>query len=174
MARNRSTTSVVSDAGPIIHLHELGCLGLMADFKRAVMPDIVREEILKHRNIAFKDDKVNWMESSSTFFLQEPLRTMCRIFSLDAGEVAALEFLSREPNLIFLTDDAAARLVATKLGIRVHGTIGLLVRAIRRDLMQPDEVINTLNRLPHTSTLHIKTSVLEAAISRVKNHFAHS
>jgi len=118
MARNRSTTSVVTDAGPIIHLDELGYLRLMADFERVVIPDVVSGEVLKHRDIAFKDDDdVNWMESSSTFFLQEPLGTMCRIFSLDAGEVAALEVLNREPNLIFLTDDAAARLVATKLGI---------------------------------------------------------
>ena len=174
MAKNRSTTSVVSDAGPIIHLDELGCLRLMADFERVVIPDVVRGEVLKHRDIAFKGDDVNWMESSSAFFLQEPLGTMCRIFSLDAGEVAALEILNREPNLIFLTDDAAARLVATKLGIRVHGTIGLLVRAIRRDLMQSDEVIDTLNSLPHRSTLHIKASVLEAAISRVSEYFPHS
>ena len=57
------------------------------------------------------------------------------MFSLDAGEVAALKILSKEPDLIFLTDDAAARLVATRLGFRVHGTIGVLIRAIRKNLM---------------------------------------
>ena len=171
MARNRANSSVVCDAGPIIHLDELGCLPLMRDFERVVIPDLVRREVLKHRNVLFEGGDVNWTGSSSGYLVQEPFRTMCRIFSLDAGEVAALEILSREPDLIFLTDDAAARLVATKLGLRVHGTIGVLVRAVRRGLMKPKEVIDTLNRLPQASTLHIKASVLEAVISSVREQF---
>jgi len=85
--------------------------------------------------------------------------------------VEALTILSNEPDLMFLTDDAAARLVATRLGFNVHGTIGVLIRAIRRDLMKPREVIDTLSRLPLESSLHIKTSLLDEVISRVRCEF---
>jgi len=171
MARIRQKISVVCDAGPIIHLHELGCLYLMRDFEKVLVPDAVRKEVLRHRSVRFENGDVNWIAISHRFPVEEPLLTMCRMFSLDAGEVAALKILSKEPDLIFLTDDAAARLVATRLGFRVHGTIGVLIRAIRRNLMKPEKVIDALNRLPMESSLHIKASLLRQIISRVRQEF---
>jgi len=65
------------------------------------VPDVVRKEVLTHRAVAFEDADVTWIEVSHQFPVEEPLRTICRIFSLDAGEVAALAVLSKEPGLIF-------------------------------------------------------------------------
>jgi predicted nucleic acid-binding protein len=93
------------------------------------------------------------------------------IFSLDAGEVAALAFMNKEPGLLFLTDDAAARLVATKLGYNVHGTIGILLRAIRRDLIKPKKVIDRIKLIPLQSSLYIKASLLQEVISQVEQEF---
>ena len=73
--------------------------------------------------------------------------TICNLFSLDAGEKESLSLLNNDPDAIFLTDDAAARIVAIKLGYRVHGTIGVLVRAIRRELLKPEEVADALQHL---------------------------
>jgi predicted nucleic acid-binding protein len=171
MGRNRSKTSVVCDAGPIIHLDELKCLHLMEDFERVFVPDVVRKEVLAYRNVKFKDSNVKWAEISYQFPVEAHLQAICKIFSLDAGEVAALAFMSKEPGLLFLTDDAAARLVATKLGYNVHGSIGVLVRAIRRDLMKPEEVIDRIKLIPLQSSLYIKASLLEEVISRVKQEF---
>ena len=33
-------TLVVCDAGPLIHLDQLDCLDLLADFSRVVVPDV--------------------------------------------------------------------------------------------------------------------------------------
>ena len=171
MARIKSKISVVCDAGPIIHLDELGCLHLMKDFDRILVPDGVRREVLKHRAIRFEDVGVKWEHISQKLVVEEPLGTMCRVFSLDAGEVEALAVLMKETGLTFLTDDAAARLVATRLGFRVHGTIGVLIRAIRRDLMNPKQVLDTLNRIPTESSLHIKLSLLKEVIASVQQEF---
>jgi predicted nucleic acid-binding protein len=92
---------------------------------------------------------------------------MCKIFSLDSGEVSALSILSRSPDAVFLTDDAAARLVATKSGYRVHGTIGILVRSIRRDMMKPEQVIDVLQSLSLKSTLYIGSSILDEVIDSI-------
>ena len=97
---SRSNSRVVCDAGPIIHLDELGCLNLMRDFKIVIVPDVVRKEVLKHRKIVFESSDINWTYSSSKYVLEEPYRTMCRVFALDAGEMAALEVLGRDPDLI--------------------------------------------------------------------------
>ena len=171
MVRNRSKTSVVCDAGPIIHLDELECLHLMEDFERVFVPDVVRKEVLAYRDVAFKDSNVKWTEISHQFPVEAHLQAIYKIFSLDAGEVAALAFMSKEPGLLFLTDDAAARLVATKLGYNVHGTIGVLLRAIRRDLMKPKKVIDRIKLIPLQSSLYIKASLLQEVISQVEQEF---
>lgn len=171
MARIRSKTIVVCDAGPIIHLDELECLYLMEDFEKLFVPAVVRTEVLTHRSVAFEDANVRWEGIPDQSPVEEHFRTVYKVFSLDAGEVAAISYMSKKPDLIFLTDDAAARLVATKLGYNVHGTIGVLIRAIRRDLMDAKEVIATLKCIPLKGTLHIKPSLLKEVISCVKQEF---
>ena len=36
-----SRVLVVCDAGPLIHLHELGCMDLLADFAAVLVPETV-------------------------------------------------------------------------------------------------------------------------------------
>lgn len=43
---------VVCDAGPLIHLDELNCPDLLADFSRVVVPDVVWREVELHRPTA--------------------------------------------------------------------------------------------------------------------------
>ena len=43
---------VVCDAGPLIHLDQLDCLDLLADFSRVVVPDVVWREVEVHRPAA--------------------------------------------------------------------------------------------------------------------------
>jgi acetylornithine deacetylase/succinyl-diaminopimelate desuccinylase-like protein len=55
---------------------------------------------------------------------------LAQTFSLGAGELESLCLMANVPQAILLTDDAAARLVAEKLGYEVHGTIGVVVRSL--------------------------------------------
>ncbi len=61
------------------------------------------------------------------------------------------------------------RLAAESLGFPVHGTIGVLVRAIRRGLRSRDAVLETLRRLPQTSSLHISRDLLATVIAKVES-----
>jgi predicted nucleic acid-binding protein len=55
------------------------------------------------------------------------------------------------------------------LGYRVHGSIGILIRAIRRGQRSKDEVITTLRELPVRSTLHIRPRLLQEIIENLEN-----
>ncbi len=44
---------VICDAGPLIHLDELGGLDLLADFKSIIVPDAVFSEVELHRPAVF-------------------------------------------------------------------------------------------------------------------------
>jgi predicted nucleic acid-binding protein len=49
MVANEARASVVCDAGPLIHLDEMGCLDLLADFEQVLAPDVVWDEVTRHR-----------------------------------------------------------------------------------------------------------------------------
>jgi predicted nucleic acid-binding protein len=99
------------------------------------------------------------------------LLTLCKIFLLDAGEIEALALMEKNPEAIFPTDDASARIVAEQMGFKVHGTIGILVRSIRRKQMQPEKVLQLLKGLPEKTTLYIKRSLLDEITLKIKKEF---
>lgn len=100
--------SIVCDAGPLIHLDEVGCLELLADFSPIWVPTVVWQEIERHRpqalhrsNLALQQVSVDDSELSAT------IRHLVDVFELDRGERAAISAMQRYPQAIFLTDDAA-------------------------------------------------------------------
>jgi predicted nucleic acid-binding protein len=171
MDKTKATITVVCDAGPIIHLDELGCLDLLSNFQEIFLSDTVWKEISQHRPSALKRTGLSLIRSRSVVPSNEPLLTMCRMFSLDVGEIEALALMEQMPQAMFLTDDAAARLVAEQMAFNVHGTIGILVRSIRRGQMSPKEVLDLLTELPLKTTLFIRHSLLQEILLRIKNEF---
>ena len=73
------------------------------------------------------------------------------------------------PDAILLTDDAAVRLAAKGLSYRVHGSVGILLRAIRRQQRTPQEVLSILRDLPSRSTLYIRPNLLQEIIAQVES-----
>ncbi len=58
--------------------------------------------------------------------------------------------------------------MAVSLGYQVHGSIGILVRAIRREQKTKDEVLTILRDIPARSTLFIRANLLSDIISQVE------
>ena len=73
------------------------------------------------------------------------------------------------PGSLLLTDDTAARLAANSLKLQAHGTLGILLRALRRGQRTRQEVLDTLRALPTASTLHLKRSLLDQVVRDVEN-----
>jgi predicted nucleic acid-binding protein len=158
---------VVCDAGPLIHLDELGCLDLLRDFPLVLVPEQVRREVERHRPSALEiglDLQVRPVSISTT----PALEALATALALDLGEQAALSFCMDRPDSLLLTDDSAARLASRALGVRAQGTIGILVRAIRREQRTRAEVVSLLRDLPARSTLHIRPSLLAEVIRDVE------
>lgn len=159
---------VVCDAGPLIHLDEVACLDLLLDFPVILVPEAVREEVELHRPEAILQSRVPLHFQAAGDLPTAPLRTLVRTLALDQGEQAALALALGRHGSLLLTDDSAARLAARALGIRVHGTIGILVRAIRRRQRSRSEILHVLRSLPEVSTLHIRRSLLDEVIRDVE------
>lgn len=159
---------VVCDAGPMIHLDEVGCLDLLSDFSEVLEPDAVWAEVQKHRPSALNHPTVTLRRVRPTAAEPPALEALALVLSLHTGEWEALRVaLEHRPGLL-LTDDTAARLAAGNLGIETHGTIGVLVRAIRRKQRSKSDILAILQSLPALSILHLKRSLLNAVIREVE------
>lgn len=167
----KSSSRVICDAGPIIHLDEINCLNLLNSFEEIILPLSVEREITVYRPSALTDSNLTVRRQAESLDIGGKLLVLSQIFSLDAGETEALILMESNPNAIFLTDDAAARLVAEQMRFKVHGTIGILIRSIRIGQKKPEEVLQILEDLPEKSSLYIKHSLLNEILQKVKQEF---
>jgi len=166
---SRSPAKAICDAGPLIHLDELGCLDLLSDFRTILVPEQVWQEVEHHRPGALEHPDVVMQRVSVDPSEHQGFQTLVRALALDLGEQAALSLMERYPKAILLTDDSAARLAAESLGYKAHGSIGILLRAIRRQQRTRREVLVVLQNLPAQSSLHIRLDLLQRIITRVEN-----
>jgi predicted nucleic acid-binding protein len=159
---------VVCDAGPPIHLNELGCLDLLADLEAVWLPRAVEIEVGRHQPEAL--DEIDYLVPEEPAQPDSLLKSLIQTLALDHGEQAALAHAAILSDVVFLTDDAAARLAAKTMGLRVHGSLGILLRAIRRRQRSRDEIVEILRSIPSRSTLYLRQSLLEEVIAKVVNH----
>lgn len=160
---------VVCDAGPLIHLDELDCLDLLGDFPEVLVPEAVWREVLKHRPPALEKKTVVLVRIAPSGGQTTPLlRGLFETMSLHRGEQEALALATKHEDALLLTDDTAARLAAGVLGIGVHGTIGILIRSIRRSQRTRGQVLDLLRAIPAKSTLHLNRSFLAKIIDQVE------
>jgi predicted nucleic acid-binding protein len=158
---------VVLDAGPLIHLDELSVLNLLDDFSELLVPDEVWNEVERHRPRLFDSSNLVMTRIHPQKRYSPALVALSQLFPLHAGETQALQIAAEQEVDLLLSDDTAARLAAQQLDIPVHGSLGILLRAIRRRQLSTTQVMEILHELPQRSTLHVKPSLLQSIIDEV-------
>lgn len=90
----------------------------------------------------------------------DPHEVAALALMVDAGEAEAIA-IAVEKNCLLITDDKQARKVARSLGLRVIGTVGILIRAKRQGLIQSIKPI--IESLESTG-FHISGPLIEEAL----------
>ena len=158
----------VLDAGPLIHLDQLGRLNLLADFKELLVPQVVLDEALVHRPGMKLGGLSNLEIITESPPLPADLLKLADQLALHAGERAALAVLQARGGQFLLSDDAAARMVAQAVGFQAHGTIGLILRSHRRGQISKTVMLQLLRELPTRTTLHIQKDFLANIVSKAE------
>ncbi len=140
---------------------------MIYDFTEVFIPETVIQEIKRHRPQVLKKDLFIYEIIKVGSIHNIELKTLVRSLSLHEGEQEALNLMLSKPESILITDDSAARLAATTLKLKVHGTIGIIIRAIRRNQRSTSEVNKIIHSIPPKSSLHIKPSLLDAVLDQL-------
>jgi uncharacterized protein len=115
-----SPDSVVSNAGPLIALEQIGLLELLRDlYMPLLIPPSVRRETARSM------PSPPWLVVRA---LTRPPDARIRA-SLQEGERDAISLAVEVGALKIILDDRPARLDATRLGLSVIGTLGVLLLA---------------------------------------------
>lgn len=110
---------VISDASPLIALVEIGELEILQKlYQRVLITDVVRNEI--------HADLPSWIEVSTDY---DHKQFQVLQLELDAGESSAIALALENPERKIIIDENKGRSVAKRLGLKVIGTIGILIKA---------------------------------------------
>ncbi len=157
--------AVLLDAGPLIHLDELGCLSLFATLGELLIPAEVWSETFAHRPALRLEDVPQARILDAAPAPSVELRYRLRHFNLDEGEAAALSWLETLRGGILVSDDGEARDAARELNFKVIGTLGIIVRASRRGVISIAQARGHFARIRADSSLHVSAQLLAELIA---------
>src|SRR5262245_47992994 len=153
---------IVSDTGPLLHLHEAMLLPLLEHAGTIVIPKAVDNEMTLHV-LDWYARKPQWLTVTT---VSAPYDAQAAGWQqsglLEAGEAEAIAPAHQLSAAWFLTDDAVARVFATAMGLEVHGSLGIVLWAAARGHLTREEAVAALARLAQSS-LWIAARVLAEA-----------
>lgn len=153
---------VVCDTGPILHLREAKALDLLEVAGEIIVPIAVDRELAR-RVPNWSHNRPRWVRIARVpHEVAEQAERLRAMGGLGLGEAEAIAFAQALRADWLLTDDAGARLVASLLGLEVHGSLGVVLWSAASGHLQREEAFSVLDRLGKSS-LWISPGVLNEA-----------
>ncbi|KYF59033.1 hypothetical protein BE08_07160 [Sorangium cellulosum] len=127
---------VLCNTSPLLYLHQLGRIDLLpALYQRITIPEAVAHELREGARLGHAVPRVEdltWLAVEKV----EHAALLRLVTDLDAGEREVLALAAGRPASLLLLDDSHARRYATMLGLTFTGTLGVLLRAKQRGLLE--------------------------------------
>ena len=157
----------VINASPVILLAKAGLIRhIPALANPLVVPQPVATEIILHRE---EDAAVQWLRESGKAFVQLPAPELPVLssYGIGAGERSVISWAVANRGFTALLDDYEARIAAQKLGVRVIGTVGVVLLLKQANLIpEAKSVLLTIR----SAGGYISDALLREALQRVGEH----
>jgi len=154
----------VADTSPISALLRIGRLTLLtAIFESVLIPREVVAELDEGKHILG-----DWRTCAGAAGLSTREARDRRLFlqlsgALHQGEAAAIALASETPNAVLVIDDSDGRAAGRRLGLRVTGSLGVIVEAKRRGLVP--EAAPVIRELRTTGALWLSENIVQHALA---------
>ena len=126
---------IICDAGPLIFLAKIDQLNILKAIAKEVwIPTSVWNEVVIDSEL---HDETKELKMFLSNCIRDPDPILERVFKLevDPGEAAAIALAMQHPYSCLLIDDMMGRMIAQRQGVRITGTLGILIRAKRMGLI---------------------------------------
>jgi predicted nucleic acid-binding protein len=158
---------VVSDTTPLCHLAWIGADWLLPRFFGAVhVPQAVMDELMAPGAPdlvrAWAGKPPEWLKIYADL---PTANRMASSHAIDAGEREALELALHLKAELVVVDDRAARRAAIELGFSTVGTLGLIERAARMQILDFEQVVAQLR----TTSFWMRESTLDEIRHRLRS-----
>lgn len=166
-------SDAVADAGPFIHLGEIGAERALAIFGTGHVPRAVAQELLARPTgpgaslLRLRNVKAMPL----TAVQQRHAEQLRRSMSLSTADCTALA-LAHARKFVLLTDDLDLRDAAKALGVLPVGSVGVLIRASTIGILAKEEAMKALDALLDRSSLFITRPLLERAKRAVSETYS--
>lgn len=156
-----------ADTGPLLHLEQAGLLDLLAGMGRVSTTSAVIDE---WRRLGVSETP-KWLTVEPVSANASAVAgSWIRSGLLHKGEAEVLAVACELKTVGFLTDDAAAREMASALGFEVRGSLGGVLGAASRGLLKGENAFAALDAMQSRSTLWLSARVrreAHAALRRI-------
>ncbi len=170
---------VISDASPLIWLAKVGKINLLKElFEQVIIPEeVYKETVEKGLQYGFPDaqtikESINegWIKLSKLNSKDQSIlqKISENAFEIHSGEAQAI-VLSRETKLLLLMDDSTGRAFAQAWGLKVKGTIYVIISALRKGIISDVEAKETVLNLV-TKGFRLEPTLLARLIIEIDNY----
>ncbi|MCY3722773.1 MAG: DUF3368 domain-containing protein [Candidatus Poribacteria bacterium] len=154
---------VVSNNSPLVALWRLDLLSLLRDLYTEVwIPRAVEKEFFGIEK-KLRQEALNQASWIQTVDLTDP-ESVSDYDKLDVGEAAALALAKEHEARFVIIDEKKARQQASKIGLRVKGTVGVLIEAKKSGLISS---IKPLLIELQKNRVYLTESIINAALKEV-------
>ena len=162
---------VVSDTTPLISLLKINRIDLLEKlFGKVLIPDAVFSELTVDERFQLEADQIRQKEFIvvKSVTNSEAASLLRRATGLDKGESEAIVLTDEWKAELLLMDEAKGRNVSAQMGLRIMGTIGILMAAYEEQELTADEVKECVDGLQRAGR-HIGQRHYQALLDRLRN-----
>lgn len=137
---------IVSNSTVLISLIRIGKVELIRNiYKNIIITDVIKNEITMEDEL-YKSETRIFSDLLGNFILVKKPRKV-KDFGLHDGENSCLSLCTEMGDKVFLSDDKSARKAADSLGIKVMGTLGILISNLKKKKINKKEFFEILKNL---------------------------
>ncbi len=161
----------MSNSGPLIHLAKAGLLELIRLYDVVILEEVKERVVDKGKDKGYTDALLveeamerGWIKVVH-LDVDDKFVKAAEIAGLHAAEIAVVYYAYRN-SITALLDDDAARTFARGLGIRVRGSLGLLVEGLKDGVISGSEALKGLDEL--SRVMYLSSDVYRIVLREIE------